>query len=113
MIEEEKLKLMDSLCRFGIGQTLYTKVSVEIIERAIAGKKKRRLAEPQPLQVIERWVSQCYGGVQVNYVVRPHIVDRWNDAVGFGTELQKMVEIELTDVLPVWPEPAPESPAEE
>jgi hypothetical protein len=48
----------------------------------------------QPLQIIERWVTQCYGGIQVMYLCRPHFVSRY-DAPGFATELVKILEVEL------------------
>lgn len=107
MNEIAVLAALDAMCQFKIGSTVYTKVSVALI--APGPKKKRHMTDPQPLQVIERHITQCYGGVQVNYILRAHVTDRWQGAVGFSSELQRMVEIELTDVLPVWPEPETKS----
>jgi hypothetical protein len=96
-------EMMDAMCKFRVTQTVYTKVAVELVEREITGKKKRRLADPQPLQVIERVVSQCHGGIQMAYILRPHIADRWAGTVGAASDFQRMMEIELTDKFPEWP----------
>jgi hypothetical protein len=93
-------EMMDSICKFKVGDVVYP-----LIHRIFTDKKGKHL-KTTPLQVIERVVQQCYGGIQVAYVVRVHLPGEWSTPCSFSTEFQRLLEIELTSEVPVHEEAA-------
>ena len=59
---------IDHLCKFKIGDLVTLKAMNALIDPA----EKGRLFDPKPqiMQVVERSLLECYGGLQVNYIVR-------------------------------------------
>jgi hypothetical protein len=89
---------MSSLCKFSIGDL----VGCIVAQRLLASRKARspdNLPKMQPMQIIERTVRECPGGVQICYLVRAHMFPSMfsqSDTMAFGTELITVNEIELT-----------------
>lgn len=101
-----QIEMMDSLCKFSIGDLVVLKGSHEVAKRRNGSGKHIRSLSAQPMTVVERMVQQCYGGIQIRYLLRTHHVasEYASLDVLFGTETVNLVEVELM--------PAPELPAE-
>lgn len=59
--------LLDANCKFKIGQKLALRAQVDAL--ALSDDKKFT-GHPQIMWVVERWVHECYGGIQVSYQLR-------------------------------------------
>lgn len=86
---------MNSLCKFSVGQMVVMAMHREWHQKE-KGKPKAYVPAIQPLQVVERIINQCHGGVQTFYLVRPHIVESFK-GMAFATELARVTEIELAE----------------
>ena len=68
-MEEDRLDMMDRLCRFKIGDT------VAMIGRQMASsnsKDRNRWSSENEMRfrVVARRIDECYGGIQVHYTIR-------------------------------------------
>lgn len=89
-------EMLDSLCKFQVGQVVVMKVHAVWHEKD-KGKPKTYTPAIQPMHVVERTVVQCYGGIQVYYLVRPHMTSRF-EGMAYASEFSKVVEIELAEL---------------
>ena len=71
--------------RFEIGDVVMAK----------ATKSMRGSLLPQPLQIVERVLQQCYGGFQGRYLVRAHALDIKSGGTAFHSELFSLTEPEV------------------
>jgi hypothetical protein len=97
--------LLDEVFRFKVGGTVCMKAHLTAPRPAPRGAdpKRRRSYIPalQELFILERFVQQCSGGVQLAYICRVHIPESsFGRSMAFGTELMRVMEIELEEVPP-------------
>lgn len=83
----EKEKVLDEMCKFKIGEFLTAKAQLVAVG-------KSTIHAPQTIQVIERVVQQCYGGVQIHYDCRITVVSIGAGATT-GAQLFRFTEPEL------------------
>jgi hypothetical protein len=93
----EVLAGLDKACRFKSGDIVAMAAHVEVRRLMRGGKKRRHIPALQPLQIIERGITQCYGGIQAFYICRAHIMETFGN-MAFGTELLRVMEIEVTEM---------------
>ena len=91
------LELMDKLCKFQVGAVCAMKIQNVVYRAVPKDDKTGRSVQVQPMQIIERLVQQCYGGLQVAYLVRPHIIPGsfFGKEMAFGIDMVKVMEIEI------------------
>lgn len=97
------LNALDDMFKYKIGATVATKQHVEMWELDGRGY-------PHRLQILERRVQQCNGGVQLHYVVRSH------NTTGYGAELgafDPAMHVLAEDELVPYPEIAKKAPWEQ
>ncbi len=66
----------------------------DIVQSRASGRLKNACI-PQALEIVERLVQECYGGVQAHYKVRAHTADAKNGAIGFHPDLFLFTEPEV------------------
>ena len=73
--------LLDQIFKYSVGDVVAQKTQVAgIISRL---RDKARKMAVQDLEIIERWVQQCYNDIQIFYTVRVH---SYNDFQASFTE---------------------------
>jgi hypothetical protein len=95
--------LLDEVFRFKVGETVCMKAHLTVARTERGGDPKRRreyMPDLQRLFVIERLLQQCSGGVQLAYICRVHMPGSFARSMAFGTELSRMMEIELDGLPP-------------
>jgi hypothetical protein len=82
---------LDQFCKFKIGDVVSPKVQRPGFDA------RGRVFTPQLLQIVERYIVECYGGIQVNYRLRAHSAPTgWtNESYSFLVELIMLTEPEL------------------
>lgn len=58
-------EMLDKICKFKIGDQVTLRSQLNI-----ARSRLSKISQPQFMQIMERTVLQCYGGVQVSYLCR-------------------------------------------
>lgn len=86
---------LDEICKFKIGQLCTVKAHRELAQYLPQTPRSiiRGRPKPQVMQVLDRIVHECYGGVQVAYECRAHMVQ--SDTLAFGVQTLKLMEPEL------------------
>lgn len=81
-------KQIEGLFKFKIGDVVMTTTFSQM-------KQTSKHIKPQLLQVVERNIQECYGGVQIHYDVRAHVIGEFGSSAAFHQNLFRLTEPEL------------------
>jgi hypothetical protein len=96
-----QVDVLDQVCKFKIGQLVTPKVQYALLN-ALKDNQRPLLFRQKPkctvLVILDRIIQQCYGGVQVAYACRAHLLHE--HALAFHLEQTKFMEPELMEFDP-------------
>ncbi len=90
-VSEQLAAALDAECRFRVGDMVVLVSDVEQLRADVALNGKQtsdrsylRVGTLRPMMVVERYVTQCHGGIQVHYGIRRlkdghAFADRWHE----------------------------------